>query len=425
MTDRIINLLKSDDGIFAYRINSTKRESYELFFVHRDLETVRSTDTTDIKVTVFVKAEDRLGDATFSVHASYTDEKIMAEIASAKAKAALATNKSYDLPAGECGVWESDSNFKNYASPELAALIADAAFAADSYADGSINALEIFVYKDTVSVINSLGIDKTETKYSAMVEAIPTWNSQKESVELYECYNFTEFDASAVTAEIDGKMREVRDRLIASVPEKKLSCRVVLAAPELDQLIGNLVGNLNFASVYNHTNAFSKGDDIQKSPAGDKLTVTMKGRMLGSVGSAAFDGDGVTTKDANVIEGGRAKNYYGPVRYASYLGEKATGNLRCMKVECGTLTDEALRSAPYFRCASMSGLQVDIYNDYIGGEVRLAYYFDGEREIPMTGISISGKLSDALSAMYLSADETVYEDYCGPKLAAFDNIEIV
>ena len=139
MTDRIINLLKSDNGIFAYRLNSTKRESYELFFVHRDLETVRSTDTTDIKVTVFVKNEDKLGDATFSVYSSYTDDKIKAEIAAAKAKAALATNKAYDLPAGETGTWESDSNFKNYSSPELAALIAEAAFAADSYEDGSIN----------------------------------------------------------------------------------------------------------------------------------------------------------------------------------------------------------------------------------------------------------------------------------------------
>ncbi len=425
MTNRIINLLKADDGIFAYRINSTKRESYELFFVHRDLETVRSTDTTDIKVTVFVKAEDKLGDATFSVYASYTDEKIAEEIASAKAKAALATNKAYDLPANETGVWESDSNFKNYSSPELAALISDAAFAADSYEDGSINALEIFVYKDTVSVKNSLGIDKVETKYSAMVEAIPTWNSAEESVELYECYNFTEFDAAAVTAEIDGKMREVRDRLVAKTPDGKLSCRVVLMAPEISHLIGELAYNLNFASVYNHTNAFSKGDEIQKSPAGDKLTVTMKGKMLGSVGSAAFDADGVTTTDAEVIRDGRAENYFGAVRYASYLGEAATGNLRCMKAECGTLTDEALRSAPYFRCASMSGLQLDIYNDYIGGEVRLAYYFDGKREIPMTGISISGKLSDALAAMHLSSDEITYEDYCGPKLAAFDNIEIV
>ncbi len=425
MTDRIINLLKADSGVSDYRINTRNRESYELFFVHRNLETVRSTDTTDIKVTVFVSNESGLGEATFSVYSSYSDEKIACEIASAKKKASLAANKPYELPADESGKWESDSNFKNYAPHELAALISDAVFAADSYENGSINALEIFIYKDRVSVLNSRGIDKTETQYSAMVEAIPTWNGAEESVELYECYNFTEFDAATVTAEIDAKMREVRDRLVAKAPETKLSCRVVLSASELGRLIGQLASNLNYASVYNHTNAFSKGDEIQKSPSGDLLNITVKGKMLGCVSSAAFDSDGVTTVDAVVIKDGKAEGYYGSVRYASYLGEKPTGNIRCIKAECGTLTDEELRSAPYFRCASMSGLQLDVHNDYIGGEVRLAYYFDGEREIPLTGISISGKLSDALSNMRLSSEETTDEDYKGPKYAVFENIEIV
>ena len=73
----------------------------------------------------------------------------------------------------------------------------------------------------------------------------------------------------------------------------------------------------------------------------------------------------------------------------------------------------------------MSGLQLDIYNDYIGGEVRLAYYCDGQNMIPVTGISISGKLSDALSSIRLSDTLTQTGRYKGPKLALFKGIEIV
>lgn len=424
MTERIINLLKADSGVTDYRINTVKTESNELFFVHRQLETVRSTDTADIKVTVFVAHDGKLGDATFSVYSSYTDEKIKEEIEAAKKKAALIDNEPYALPENECESFEADSNFKDFKPHELTAKIADAAFASDCYEGGSINALEIFIYKDTVTVKNSRGIDKTETKYRAMIEAIPTWNGE-ESVELYECYNFTEFDFDAITCEIDKKMREVRDRYEAKKPERKLSCNVVLDTPELAQLLGDLAYELNFASVYNHSNAFSRGDDIQKAPTGDRLNITMRGKMRGSVNSASFDVDGTTTKDAQVIKDGKATDYFGSARYASYLGETPTGNLRCIKAETGTLTNEELRAAPYFRCASMSGLQLDIYNDYIGGEVRLAYYFDGEKEIPLTGISISGKLSDALSEMRLSENETVYEGYCGPACALFTKIEIV
>ena len=424
MTERIISILKKTDGISDYRIRSVRTESRELFFVHKELETVRSTDTVDTKVTVYVVHDGALGEATFSIYSSYGDDRIAEEIEKARKKAAIISNQTYDLPANETRAFCSDSNFKDYNPAELASLIADACFEADDLEGGSINALEVFVYKDTVTVKNSRGIDKTEVKYRAMAEAIPTWNGE-ESVELYEQYNFTEFDRAAIREEISVKMREVRDRYVAKAPTEKLSCPVVLGAPELEQLFGNFIGELNFAAVYQHSNAFAVGDDIQKAKGGDPLALTMCGNIRGSVQSAAFDGDGVTLSDRKIIENGKAVALWGGTRYAQYLGETPTGNLGCIKVEAGTLTDKELRSAPYFRCASMSGLQVDVYNDYIGGEVRLAYYFDGEREIPVTGISISGKLSDALANMRLSENETVYEGYLGPRYALFTNIDIV
>ena len=69
---------------------------------------------------------------------------------------------------------------------------------------------------------------------------------------------------------------------------------------------------------------------------------------------------------------------------------------------------------PHLECASLSGLQLDLYNDYIGGEIRLAYYFDGEKRVPVTGISMSAKLSEVLSALRLSLETTVEGAYEGP-----------
>ncbi len=423
--EEIKALLDAAQGISDYRINTVKTESNELFFVHKALETVRSTDTTDIKVTVFVAHDGKLGEASFSVYASYGEDKLRQEIENAKKKAALISNEAYPLPAGETGVYESSSNFQSYTTAQLATAISDAAFAADCYEDGSINALEVFIYRDTVHVLNSRGIDKTEVKYRAMVEAIPTWNGGEESVELYACCNFTEFSPESLRQELDSKMREVRDRLAAKKPEQKLSCNVVLTAPELEHLFGNLASELNYSSIYNHANAFAPGDDIQKAPSGDTLTVTMCGQLKGSVGSAAFDRDGCTLTDRKIIENGKAVSAYGATRYASYLEKEPTGDLRCIHAAAGTMEDCELSAAPYFKCVSMSGLQLDIYSDYIGGEVRLAYYFDGEKEIPVTGISISGKLSQALRSMRLSSQEVTREDYTGPKFACFSNMEIV
>lgn len=424
MMNRVIDILKRSEGISDWRVNRARTESTELFFVRHALETVRSTDTTDIKVTVYVAHDDALGEATFSVYSSYGDEKIAEEIEKAKKKASIIANKTYSIPENDMGEYVSSSNFQSYSPKALASLISNACFEADNVEGGSINALEVFVYRHEITVKNSRGIDKTQIKYSAMVEAIPTFNGE-ESVELYEQYNFTEFEHSLVVSEIAGKMREVKDRYEAKVPQDKLTCPVVLSAPELEQLFGNFTGNLNFASVYQHSNAFGVGDDIQKDAKGDKLTVTMRAEVKGSVSSSAFDSDGVTLVDRMIIENGKAVALWGGNRFAQYLGETATGNLGCISVECGTLTTDELSAKPYFRCASMSGLQVDIYNDYIGGEVRLGYYFDGEREIPVTGISISGKLSTALANMRLSNESTTYESYHGPKCAIFEGIEVV
>ena len=152
MTERIITLLKENPLVTDYRLNTVKTESYEIFFVHKALETVRSTDTADRKVTVFVEKDGKLGDATFSVYASYTDEDIRREIASACKKASLAGNEPYALPENETLLRDSDSNFKEYNTAELAAAVAEAVFAADCEECGSINALEVFLYCDTVSV---------------------------------------------------------------------------------------------------------------------------------------------------------------------------------------------------------------------------------------------------------------------------------
>ena len=73
----------------------------------------------------------------------------------------------------------------------------------------------------------------------------------------------------------------------------------------------------------------------------------------------------------------------------------------------------------------MSGIQVDLYNDYIGGEIRLAYYFDGEKTLPVTGISMSGKLSRVLSAMRLSNQSVTEGAYEGPACLLMPGISVL
>lgn len=420
----IVKLLKENKDITDYKVNSVSLTTYENFFVKGKLETVRVTDTEDAVVTVYVEGDGTLGDSAFSVYASMTEKQVADKIASAAKRAKLVKNKPYSIPCGDKLEVNIPSDFENYEPYELANQIAKAVEKADSYQNGSINALEIFIYREKTSVVNSKGVDKCQTRYRAMIEAIPTWTENGESVELYEAYHFTNFNTDEITAEIDERMREVRDRQIAQKPQP-CKINVVLNAKEVAQVMSELADSLNFATVYSHANVFSKGDKVQKDAVGDKITLTACHEIKGSRFSAVFDEDGVTLRDKEIITDGVATAYYGSNRFGSYLNEEITGNLRCLRLEKGSLTKEEISKAPYIECVSLSGIQLDLYNDYVGGEIRLAYYHDGDKIIPVTGISMSGKLSEVLNAIRL-LDKTVTKGYYeGPEKALLKDMSII
>ena len=192
----IITLLQQNPQVSDYKIDVHKKESYELFFVKGKLETVRLTDTCDKEVTVYVDHGDFKGDSQFFVYPS-TDEAQLAElIKEAVGKALLINNKYYESPAAEQGEYEVESNFAEYEAADLAAKIAQGVFAANQVENASLNSVEIFINKHSETIVNSKGLNKTQVRYDAMVEAIPTYNGSEQSVELYEQYSETRDYAS-------------------------------------------------------------------------------------------------------------------------------------------------------------------------------------------------------------------------------------
>lgn len=417
-------LLGENKEVSDYKINFFGTESSELFFVGKKLETARATDVCDILVTVYKDHDGKKGESAFSVYESMTEADLKEKIAAAVTRAKLVSNEPYNIVSGKIAQRDVPSNFSDYEPKELAALIAKAVQKADLLVSGAINALEIFVYRHETKVLNSKGVDVTEIKYDAMIEAIPTWNENGESVELYEAYRFTEFDEAEIIAEINEKMREVRDRRHAAKPAEKIEADVVLNMQEAGELFSELAGDLNYASVYSHLNLHKLGEDLQHGD-GDKITITMKGEMKGSDYSAAFDSDGFELADKTIVENGKVTGYYGMNRFAAYLGEKPTGNLRCVGVNAGTLSDDELEKTTYLECISLSGLQLDLYNDYIGGEIRLAYLHKDGKTIPVTGISMSGRLSNVLSSIRLSDKVKVRRNYGGPYKVLLKGMEIL
>ena len=304
---KVIALLEKDPRLSGWRVSENATASYELFFVHRKLETARATDTLDTQVTVYADHDGKKGDSTFSVTASMTEEEMQEKLDAAVRRAGLVFNEPYELPQGGHEDVELPTNMKEMDPRELAQKIANAVFDADKVPQCSINACEIFLYRNTLRVRNSRGIDKTQRSWHVMIEAIPTFTDSTQSVELYEDYRFTEFDEKKLTAEIAARMAEVRDRAQAKKPETPLNVNVILRPLEIKDLLFELAMDLNYETVYDHSNLHKLEDDLQAGGDGDKLTLTMKAMVPGSERSAAFDRDGAALTDTCLIGSGRKK----------------------------------------------------------------------------------------------------------------------
>ena len=417
----IMKHLQSHKGVCDWKINVTRRESYELFFVKGSLETVRNTDNTDKEVTVYVDHNGFRGHGQFFVYPSTTEGELDKLIAGAVEQAKLIDNPPYTIPGGEVGEYTVPTNFDSWDASELAAQIANTVFAANSLDVTSLNAVEVFINRITDTVANSRGLHKTQVRWTAMVEAIPTATQDGESVELYEQLNFSALDLPTLSRQISDKLAQTNARHEAQRLEISGNPRVILNSQELMELFWNFAYDLNFASVYNHQNVYNVGDTLQSAPEGDTLGITMVATLPGCADSRCFDWDGMSMDERRIIDGGKVVACYGANRFAQYMNESPTGSLPILKLDPGTAEEQ---SGPYLEVMSMSGIQTDFYTDYVGGEIRLAYWHDGETIRPVTGVSISGKLSEVLNHIRFSKDTALMGNFHGPRKAVIEGMKI-
>lgn len=421
--DLIIKVL--EERAEKYGVFTEDVSSYELFFVHGRVETVRKSEHASANVTVYAEHDGKMGNAGFGLDASAGENEIARKTDEAIKRAKMIFDEPYSLVSDASEVNATvPSNIADRDEKEIGADVAEAVSKACGRAKCGINALEIFVTKTASAVRNSEGVNKKQTKYKVEIEAIPTCDGDGGSVELYEAYSYGDIDLDGITREISARLDDVSARAHAIIPSQAPVCPVILGANDLQTLFEEIVSDADYAREYMHANLKSIGDAWQSAPAGDRLNVTVRGVMQGSPASNLFDREGTTLKDRKIIEDGKIIAGYGTNRFAQYLKREATGALGCIDVECGNTEYAQMLATPHLECVYLSGLQVDLYNDYIGGEIRLAYYFDGKNRVPVTGIAMSGKLSEALNSMTMSKERVTVNGYSGPAKIKLDNIKI-
>ncbi len=415
---RYVELLDSAN-LFGWKIREIKKKTTELYYILDKLETNRSTEQTLYNVTVYVLKDNKVGASSFDIYPYMDNREIKRKIETNMLNASFALNEYYELPKYE-HLHHRDLN-TNLSGDPLKVLdkVKSAIFSVKS--EAYLSATEFFLTEIDERLINSNGIDVKQKNYRLNIELIPTFKD----VETYKMLEMENYNLVELKKEVKELLNLSIKRYEAKELEDKENINIILENDEVAQLLSFFTDDLTYGAKYQHININEVNDSVQGSKIkGDKLNIKMVPWYDGCINSRDFDTDGVILKEISLIEKGIAKNMYGSYRFGYYLKEKPTGILPITVVKEGKKELNDFKNEKYIRCARFSNMQLDSNTGFFGGEVRLGFYFDGKKEIPVTGFSISGNINELKRELYLSKEVVDLPSYHGPKYILIKGMKI-
>ena len=419
--EKLIKVLKASP-ISEYKINIVETTGNELFYIIDKLETNRAVNLKQVEVTIYIDRDDKRGCSSFKYYDYMNEEEIKEAIDKTIYAASFALNPFYEIPAkSNDTLLKIHSNFADRPLKDIAQDIARAIFRCKKFEEGFLSATEVFVSKKDIRIINSRGVDVSETRYEGYVEVIPSWGNKENEVETYNAFTFSNFDADWITNKINELLDLTKARFIAKKLDIKENVKVIIEDEGVPAVFSYFARDLSYANKVRGTGRDEIGDKVQgDSVEGTLLNIDMVPFDEESAIGSGFDNDGVILRPINLIKDGVAMNRYGSYQYGYYFGEKnPTGVLPITKVKAGDKSFKEMQKEPYLRCSRFSSFQLESHSGYFGGEVRLGFYFDGEKEIPVTGFSIGGTLKELRGKIVFSKETEAVARFVGPRFTGY------
>ncbi len=415
-TKRILKALETA-GVRDWSVAEIKNEGAELYFVKKQLDTRRAKDTTIYRVTVFRNEDGKTGENTIKLLASYSDEKMAQDIRDAYTAAGFAMNPGYGLPEPvKAPLVKKEGPLFELSLAEIAGRMAKAAFSRDTRRDSFLNSLEVFANRGTVRVVTSRGTDVSWETASVDGEFVVQMK-EPEDVEMFFLFEYDSLAEEALAAKTEEALTFVKDRAVARkiVPSGKYD--VLISGENAAEFMNYYFARSYSKMIYSHYSQWEIGKDVTGAEI-DPLDITLRA-------TEPFSMEGIPMKDRPLLEKGVLRTIHGDQRFAEYLAIEPTGTYE--KSSCdnaGTASFEDFRKKPVIWPVMFSSFDVDIMSGDFGGEVRLGYWSDGEKTVPVTGFSISGNLIDAQKTMETTTDRYKSKTFDGPFAFLVKDVQI-
>lgn len=421
--ERIINILRSC-GADAWEITDTKTRAWEFYFIGHRLDQNRAKDVEHITLKVYRFSEDKqfMGIASAAVAPTESEENIRKIASDLVYQASLVQNKPYQLNQ-PCEAPPIEGSLRSI-EDEAELFIRTMESIAETDTE-YLNSFEIFINQNERRLITSEGIDITEKYPTSMLDIVVNAKGDEHEIELYRIYDFGECVPEMIKHDIEELLRFGKDRLLAEPTPNLEKAAIVLSTDAALEVYRYFLDNLNAAYLVRGMSSFEIGKPIAEDVQGDAITLCSQRELPGSPCSFAYDEEGAPIRDAVLIEDGIPREFVGSRMFSQYLGLKDSFNVTNWSVAGGAGNSDEVRTGRFLEIVEFSDFQVDSMTGDIFGEIRLAYYHDGEGHVtPVTGGSVSGNMADNISCMKMSSETRQYANAVIPSVTRLENISI-
>ena len=428
MKEKILASLKRLN-IEEYTLNITSYKSAQMFFIKKSLDTKRAENTITDNVNVYRKFEkdgkEMKGNSSVFIYNGMTDDEIDTALNRAYLAASFVCNPTYELM--ECTknkFTTMESDLFNYTLEECCEKTAEALFAEDNRSDVFINSAEVFVYEYNAEIITSTGIDSGYTKRKISGEFVAQCKAPQD-VETYKDFEYNSLDTEALKSKVSKTLEYTLDRAKATEAPKAGKYRVIISDSYVNDIFEYYKGRAQVGYIYAGYSTFEVGQNVQALNAegeyagikGDKVSMTL-------VPTAPISDEGVWQKELKLLDNGELKTFHGGLRFSRYLGVEPTGFFGSTTVAPGSMSIEDMKKEPYLWVVNFSDFQLDDFTGHFGGEIRLAFLYDGEKVTPVTGGSINGSIIDSQTNMHFSKEIQRSAHFVGPYAMCFEDVPV-
>ncbi len=424
MIDRIKKII-SEIEVDHWTILEKKVESKELFFIKNELDMNRAKDVCHYQVNLYKDFEEDKkkykGSSTVKLASTMENHEIKSILEKGAYAAGFVKNPHY--PMVEPVKIDHPAIKSQFSGTNLMPFmigLKDSIFKNDTQDNGGINSAEIFLNRSKNRLATSTGIDVSYNNYKCDIEVITDWIEDNEDVELYNMLSFSDYCPELIEDEVKTQLENSRDRAKAVKSSDIKDINIILKTDAVMEMMSFYKTQSSAQAVFEELSNAKVGEVFQGNDiVGDSITLDLDPLMKNSPYSSPIGSDGTSLKKVRVFEDGHLKQFHGSSQYASYLDIEPTGIIQNIEVKGGTIPLKDFRKEPYIEIMVFSDFQMDTLSGDFGGEIRLAKYYDGEKVIPITGVSLSSNIFEIQKEIYLSKEITQKKGYIGPEALMF------